>query len=225
MKQHLWWIIALGGTLALLFILVSFGANSNTPTIPQNGNHGDPIPASGTLYEDVTEEDHAKGSADAAVTLVEYSDFQCPACRAFHPVIEQLVEEFPEDVRFVYRHFPLRSIHPNAQLAGQATEAAALQGQFFEMHDALFNTQSQWSSLPDPADFFVELAGSLELNQEQFRTDMESSDARNAVNDDLRNGNRSNVQGTPSLFINGNKISNPRSYEELKGLVEAAMAQ
>jgi len=95
----------------------------------------------------LTGDDHYKGNPDAQVVLIEYSDFQCPACRAYIPIITSLIEQFPDDLVVVYRHFPLQSVHANARAAAEASEAAAKQGKFWEFHDILFDKQTEWSRL------------------------------------------------------------------------------
>lgn len=221
MKEHLWWIIALLGSAGLLILLVMMGGRGPSGTL--NTGSGNQPPATGTLVEAVGEYDHVRGTTESSVQLVEYSDFQCPACGAYHPLLKRVSEEFP-DIQFVYRHFPLRSIHPNAQPAAQAAEAAALQGRFWEMHDSLFETQREWSAVKDSKDYFVTLAESLGLNKEQFLADFEADEVKKMISDDYNSGTRSNVQGTPSLYLNGQKINSPGSYDELKTLIENARA-
>lgn len=177
-------------------------------------------PGAGTaLSVAVGSGDRSKGEATAPHTLVEYSDFQCPACKAYEPMIQQLVKENPDKVRLVYRHYPLRSIHPNAQAGAEAAEAANKQGKFWEMHDMLFNTQTDWSSLRDPRGKFEEYARSLGLNVEQFKTDSKSNEVRDKIDADYLSGTQSGVQGTPTFFLDGKMITSPQSYEEFKALV------
>ena len=177
-------------------------------------------PGAGTLLSvTVSNTDHTRGPATAPFTLVEYSDFQCPACGAYEPMMQQLIKENPDKVRLVYRHYPLRSIHPNAQAAAEAAEAANAQGKFWEMHDMLFNTQNDWSKDRDPRAKFQEFARSLGLNVAQFKTDSDSKDGRAKIDADYASGNGSGVQGTPTFFLNGQQITSPQSYEELKALV------
>lgn len=174
-----------------------------------------------SLNDDITlNEEHVKGNPEGSIIIVEYSDFQCPACASAYPMAAQAVEEF-DDVALVYRHFPLRSIHPEAQLAAQAAEAAAMQGQFWEMHDALFNTQSQWSGVEGAGEYFVRLAGSLGLDEEQFRTDMNSDAARDAVGAEAASASALRLRGTPSFFINGEQ-QQFGTYEQLRSIIEDA---
>ena len=156
------------------------------------------------------------------MTLLEYSDFQCPACGVYFPIVKQLLEDHPDDVRFVYRHFPLRSIHAKAQLAGQASEAAGLQDKFWEMHDILFERQSVWVN-GDHEELFVSYAQELGLNVEQFKNDLESPDTKNKVDGDYLSAVGAKLNSTPSFFVNGRKITNPRTYEEFKILINEAL--
>lgn len=184
------------------------------------GTQTAPNPSAGTvLSTPVTANDRTKGAAEAPHTLVEYSDFQCPACKAYQPMIQQLIKENSDKVRLVYRHYPLRSIHANAQAAAEAAEAANKQGKFWEMHDVLFNTQTDWSSVRSPESKFEEYARSLGLNVEQFKADMKAKEAGNKIDADYLSGTQSGVQGTPTFFLDGKMITSPQSYEEFKALV------
>ena len=210
MKRILMWAAIVSGLILLVVLMAKAGSNSNnTPNT--------------TLDIPVVPTEHTKGSEYAPITLVEYSDFQCPACASTYPLLKQVVKNYPDDVRVVYRHFPLRQIHPQAQLAGQAAEAAAIQGKFWEMHDVLFNTQDQWANNPNAEQFFIDLAGSLGLDTEQFSADMNSKEARDAVNKDYASGAAANIPGTPSIFLNGRLIQNPRTYAEYETLINNAL--
>ena len=173
----------------------------------------------------VSAEDWSKGSPDAKLTIVEYSDLQCPACRSFYPVVQQLLENYGNDIRVVYRHFPLTSLHANAEIAAKAAEAAGKQGKFWEMHDVLFETQAMWSGQSNAKEIFVTYAESLSLNIDQFRTDVESADVEKAIEDDTAGGSASNIGGTPTFFINGKQIDTPRGYEPFAALIEAKLAE
>lgn len=198
--------------LAILGMLYGL-AKLGTQTTPSST-------AGTTLSETSMASDHVRGSATAPVTIVEYSDFQCPACASYEPMVQRLIKENPDKVRLIYRHYPLRSIHPNAQAASEAAEAAAKQGKFWEMHDVLFNTQTDWARKSNPEELFSEYARSLGLNLEQFKTDSESKEVRAKIDADYTSGTRSGVQGTPTFFVNGRQITSPRTYEEFKAVVD-----
>lgn len=170
---------------------------------------------------EVTEKDWVKGESNAPVTLVEYTDFQCPACGAYHPLIKQLTEEFGDKVKVVIRHYPLIQIHKNALPSARAAEAAGRQGKFWEMYDLLFVNQKDWSLAEDPTkSIFPSYAGRIGLDVEKFRQDMADSSIDDKINQDRQTGNDLEITGTPTFFLNGKKLDNPRSIEEFKSLVE-----
>lgn len=199
----------IGGLLAIVFLAGSSGGSGG-------GNFG-AIPP-------VTANDWTKGNKDSKVELVEYSDFQCPACLTREPLIKKLMDEFSSHIKFVYREFPLRSIHKNSQIAAQAGEAAGMQGKFWEMHDALFENQSNWS--PETAEnaknAFANYAGQIGINVEQFKKDLESDAAEQGVNEDYDGGDDAGVNSTPTFFLNGKQI-NPGSYEDFRELIRQAI--
>ena len=172
----------------------------------------------------VNDSDWFVGGKDAQVVLVEYSDFQCPACAAYFPVVKGLEETYGDALKIVYRNYPLTSLHPNAQLAAQAAEAAGIQGKFFVMHDLLFGNQKTWSSEADPTNTFLGYATSMGLDIEKFKTDLTSDETFRAVRDDIRSGDDSNVDSTPTFFLNGVQIEkNPQGLEPFKALIDATL--
>lgn len=205
-KRIVIWTAIVLGLFGLMVLLAKLSVNSG-------GESPD-------LLTPVSEVDQFKGNPSAPNTIVEYSDFQCPFCAKFYPLTAQLVKEMPDKVKFVYRHFPLRSIHPNAQLAGQAAEAAGKQGKFWEMHDVLFNTQDSWSALEEPTEKFAEYANSLGLDLNKFSADLNSREVIDKVNGDYKGATKNGVRGTPTIFLNGKKVELPASYEELKALIK-----
>ncbi len=210
-KSIILWGSVVVGIVALVFLLAKYG-NSSTSS-------------STSLSTAVSAEDQAKGAETPRITIVEYSDFQCPACGSTYPIVKQVVESYPDDVQFVYRHYPLTTIHQNAQLSAQASEAAALQGKFWDMHDVLFNTQAQWSNLDNPTDFFATLATSIGIDEAQFRSDLTSSAVKQRVSKNESEANAMRLPGTPSFFFNGSLIDHPGSYAGFKTLIDAELAK
>ncbi len=157
----------------------------------------------------------ARGGAEALVTIVEWSDFECPYCKRILPTLEQLFEEYPTEVRLVFRHFPLHAIHPNAQAAAEAAVCAQDQGAFWALHDLMFEEQDTLGvdDLKDKA----ERAG---LDAEAFAACMEAEDTPGRVEADRRAGIEVGVNGTPALFVNGRPLAGAVAYEELAGVVE-----
>lgn len=168
---------------------------------------------------------HITGSG--SVALVEYGDFQCPACGQYFPILQQVKEVYGDKITFQFRHFPLESIHPNARAAARAAEAAGNQGKFWEMHDRLFGYQSEWQSSGDPLSFFESYARSIGVeNIEQFTTDYRSSAVNDVINADLGAGREIGVQSTPTFILNGKKIENPSaSFEAFQVLIDEALGE
>lgn len=167
----------------------------------------------------IAADDWVAGNKDAKVILVEYSDFQCPACGAYHPLVKQLTEELGNDLAFIYRHFPLQQ-HKHAKLAAYAAEAAGNQGKFWEMHAMLFEHQKDWSDAATARDIFIGYAESLGIDRARFETDMDSDAIKDKVGDSYSTGVKLRVAGTPSFFLNGKKMEAPRSYEEFKKRIQ-----
>ena len=157
----------------------------------------------------------ARGDAEAPVTIVEWSDFECPYCKRVLPTLEQIFEEYPTEVRLVFRHFPLHAIHPNAQAAAEAAVCAQDQGAFWALHDLMFEEQGALGvdDLKDKA----ERAG---LDAEAFAGCMEAEDTPDRVEADRQAGILAGVNGTPALFVNGRPLAGAVAYEDLAGVVE-----
>jgi protein-disulfide isomerase len=181
------------------------------------------VPVTGELIK-VQDSDQAKGSRGSSLVLIEYSDFQCPFCKTYSIFSAKLAEEFADDMVVVFRHFPLDSIHSNARLAAEAAEAAGAQDKFWPMHDLLFEKQTEWSDLNDPTNTFVSYAATLELNVEQFETDLNSQVVKNKVKNDYFGGDDLGIQGTPTFILNGEKINTPKSYDQFRKLIQSKLS-
>ena len=170
------------------------------------------------LAEDVDpERDHIRGSEDAPVTLVEYGDYECPYCGQAEVVIRELLESFGDELRYVWRHLPLNDVHPNAQMAAEAAEAAAAQGAFWGMHDKLLDHQDELT-VPDLRRYAAELG----LDDERFRNELRRRAYAERVADDVGTADASGVVGTPSFFINGRRHRGAYDTATLTGAVRAA---
>jgi protein-disulfide isomerase len=171
----------------------------------------------------ISASDWSQGNKQAPVSLVEYSDFQCPACASFSTVIKQLQNDLGNNLLFVYRHFPLKNIHPHAQLAAQAAEAAGKQQKFWEMHDMLFERQLAWENVSDPTTVFTTYATELKMNKEQFLKDLNSDSVLKKIDTDVASAEEMQLDSTPTFFINGKKITDLQSYGEFRKLFENAL--
>lgn len=171
--------------------------------------------------EGITVTDHITGNPDATVTLTEYSDFQCPACGQFHPVVKQLLEKYGDKIRFEYKHYPL-PMHPLAPQAAMAAEAAGQQGKFFEMHDKLFENQKTWSVSQTPQTFFLQYAEELGLDKAKFVAQMKSSVLRDHINANKEEASKLGLTGTPTFYLNGQKMEF-QSMEDFTNPIIAAV--
>ncbi len=163
-----------------------------------------------------------RGPSDAKVTVVEFSDFQCPACYQAEPNVRQLIKNNP-GVKFVYRYFPIPS-HKYGKLSAQAGAAAALQNKFWEMHDLLFDKQPEWSASTNVQKLFEDYAQLLGLNVETFKKDLVGKPVLDAVTNDDNYGISIGVDQTPTFFINGKKITGVQSVDNMQKEIDAAAA-
>jgi protein-disulfide isomerase len=158
----------------------------------------------------------ARGAENAKVTVVEFSDYQCPFCGQAESLVSQVLETYPKDVKLVYKQFPLTSIHPNAMPASKAALAAGRQGKFWEMHKLIFENQRQLG--PEK---YTEFAEKLSLDVPQFQKDMESPEILAQINREMQEARAADVTGTPTIFVNGKRLMN-RSFDGFKQMIEAA---
>lgn len=212
-RALLWVGLAILALVGIWYFFVrDTGSTTNTTSDTQS-------PGTSTIA--LKENDHIIGDKESPIVLVEFGDYQCPACAAYHPFVKQLVSDLGSDLALVYRHYPLTQIHKNALAASIAAEAAGVQGKFWEMHDKLYEKQVDWSDESDPAGKFVEYAKELELDEGKFQSDLKNNELRSKVDSNTVSGNQLKVRGTPTFFANGILIENIRDYEEFKSKVEA----
>ncbi len=179
--------VTLGVLLGVGGLLWQFGTNADKPIADVAG-----------------EMRYQKGSGEIVVT--EFSDFQCPACQGVQAPLKQILAKYDGKVTFVYRHFPLVSIHKNAMVAAQASEAAHGQGKFWEFHDLLFDKQTEWAGLSDPRELFGTYVEILQMDKAKFLSDLESQEVKDKVSVDVLDSTRYRLTGTPTFFVNGKKV-------------------
>jgi len=167
----------------------------------------------------VAQDDNVRGNFEAPVTIVEFSDFQCSFCGRFHPTLQRILDDYPDQIRWVYKHFPLDQIHPQARPAAEASECAAEQGKFWEFADGLFENQTRFGE-----SFYQELATQLGLNMSEFEDCVSLRKYQDKVESDLQEGIKAGVGGTPNSFINGQSIPGAASYEQIKSVVESILS-
>ncbi len=195
MNNGFYWIIGV--------IVIFIGLLAGAALYKNKSATGLPVPT-----EEISLSDWTVGTS-TSVVLMEYSDFQCPACRSYFPMVEQIVAEYKNRITFVYRHFPLPQ-HLNAMAASRASEAAGRQGKFWEMYVMLFQNQDAWATVSKPLDKYKEYATELGLDIERFENDYNDPALKGKVQNDYKSGVKLGVEATPTFFINGKKISNPQ---------------
>lgn len=200
------WILFGAATVAILAGLVYF---SRQERLDVSG-----VDAAKVITEDTAEEtgsmlpDNTRGNKDSKVVLVEYGDYSCSGCAALEGRLKPVIEEFEDDIVFVFRHFPLTSIHPNSMLAASYAEAAGFQGKYWEFHEVLFANYQAWSSIGVDSrdDKMREYAGALDLDMDKLAEDLKDRRISQKINFNLQLGRDIGVNATPTLFLNGERL-------------------
>lgn len=212
-NQLLWAVL---GILVVIIVAVAayFASLGQTPG-----------QVTGTLKDPVTAADWRLGPADAKVVLVEYADFECPACAAYAPVVKQLAAAYPTELAVVYRHFPLAQ-HRSAKLSAAFAEAAGRQGKFWQMTEKLFSTQPTWTvnSSTENETIFRDYARELGLDMTKLEADLKDVAIATKIDASYQAGSASGVNSTPTFFLNGQLIKNPRTYDDFKVLIDTVLA-
>lgn len=206
-----------GGIAAATVLIVGFGAFF----IGGNPKPDKPLPPADPKVL-VRSDSHQLNAKNKKVTLVEFGDFQCPACGASHPVVTQLLAEDKGNMNFVFRNFPL-PMHGNANVAAQAAEAAGDQGKYFEMHDLLYENQKEWSESKNAlSDHFLGYAKQLKLDVDKFEKDVKDKKFSSKIDKDQADGNALGVNSTPTFFINGQLQAGGLPYDQFKLKIDEA---
>lgn len=152
--------------------------------------------------------DHIKGNPESKVALIEYADYQCPGCATTNPIMKLFVDEYKDKIAFIFRNYPITSIHKNAKSSAAAVEAAGLQNKYWEMHDLIFETQSNWQYLDieKRTEFYISQAKKLGLDADKFKKDMSSADVDKKIKYDQAMARQSKLEATPSFILNGKLI-------------------
>jgi protein-disulfide isomerase len=218
MKRYLPFVIVIGVALTTLGsgTLLYRAKRQQLKNIPESES---------VLAKTNTASAHIRGNPDAPVTLEEFGDFQCPPCGKFSEFVEELLKEYNSRLRLVFRNFPL-SGHEHAREAALAAEAAGLQGKFWEMHDTLYREQDTWSKAPNVRELFESYAGTIGLNVDQFKKDMDGDKARERVDSDRALADFLGVKATPTLFINNRPVEpKDKNPEGVRATINAALGE
>src|SRR5215468_7436525 len=217
MKRYLPFVIVLGVALVTL----GSGTMLYRAKLPQVKN----IPDSQNVSAANAASAHIRGKPDAPVTLEEFGDFQCPPCGQFAAFADELLKEYDSRLRIVFRNFPLPG-HEHAREAALAAEAAGFQGKFWEMHDTLYREQTSWSKAPNTRELFESYAGTIGLDMDQFKKDMDSDKAKERIDSDHALGDFLGVKVTPTLFINNRPVDlKDKSPEGVRAAINAALEE
>ena len=156
--------------------------------------------------------------------LVEFGDYQCPACGAYHPIVKKIIQTYGSKLTVVFRNYPLTQ-HKNARIAAEAAEAAGIQGKFWEMHDMIYENQDKWSESDKPLEIFSEYAKSLGIDVSVFQKDVDEKKYENIITGDQSDGNAAGVNSTPTFFLNGEKVdtNSIRDYPSFKTLIDSQL--
>lgn len=213
------WIIFIGVVVAIFAGVIFFNKNNTS-----NNFKGDPA----KIINDGPIADYVFGSRDQKVTLIEYGDYECPGCGSIYGPLKSLTEKYKDKVTFIFREFPLTSIHPNALAAATAAEAAGLQGKYYEMHDKLYENQDAWgqAQVSQREAIFTGYASDIGLNVDKFKSDLTSTNISDKISRDRSTGlNNYKINGTPTFILNGTTISgqNAVSIDSITKKVEEAI--
>jgi protein-disulfide isomerase len=225
-KATVWFIvgfIVLVTAVAIIAGAYSSGTSSNTASSTFVA----------TAAPAITPADWSEGNPNAKVSLIEYGDFECPACGEYYPLVEQLVQNYSSTVQFVFRNFPLYTVHPFAGISAQAAEAAGLEGgtaKYWAMNDLLYTKQSEWStnSALTPtqvtSQYLDGYAQSIGLDVNTFNNDMNATSVMQKIQTDVDGGNTAQIDHTPTFFVNLEQIPNPTSLSDFEATLNAAVA-
>lgn len=171
----------------------------------------------------VKENSHMTGALGAKVTVVEFGDYQCPACAVYNPIFKQVIDAYKSNpnFNFAYRNFPLPQ-HQNSWISAEAAEAASAQGKYWEMHNLLFDKQNDWAEIADPLPMFSAYAGQLGIDVNKFKTDVSDKKFADFIQSDLNDGNAVPIDHTPTVFINGVEQTD-LSFEAMKAKIDSLL--
>jgi protein-disulfide isomerase len=218
------WIIFSVIVVLVLGGLVAWTRIANPP-IDLSGVENNSVVAASEQNGNIA--DHVTGSDAKKVLFIEYGDYQCPSCGGAYPHLNTILEEYGEDITFVFRNFPLTSMHPNARAAAAVAEAAGLQGKYWEMHDMLYEKQNDWSGLDasQRTSVFNGYASSLGLDMAKFETDIASKNVNQKISFDLALGKSVDTSATPTFFLNGEKLDDSTASGIVQGSLDALRAK
>lgn len=218
------WIVFATVIVLLLGGLVAYARVTNPPVDVSNIENNSVIAASD---QNGSIGDHTRGSSTHKILLIEYGDFQCPSCGETNSSVNKLVDEYSDSITFIFRNFPLVSIHPNARATAATAEAAGLQGKYWQMHDKLYTNQDDWNSLDSSkrTTVFKQYAEELGMDTKKFDSDVASKSVTKKINFDIALGKKLSLSATPTFFLNGEELDSTTASNLVQGNLTAIKAK
>lgn len=218
-------IIGIVATVILIgagVFLMSKGGSSSSPSASKVSINI-LVPKDANVTGGISVGSYLPASSSAKVTLVEFGDYQCPACIEYHPIIKQILADFSGKVNYVFRNYPL-SQHANAPISAYAVESAGLQGKYWQMYDKVYESTAQWVTSTDAKSILIGYAVELGLDVEKFKADIDSNAVKAKIQSDMNDGNLVNLNATPTFYLNGLKIDNLKGdYQDFKNLINTEL--
>jgi len=219
-KITIWFIVGLI-VIVTAAVIIAGAYSSSTSSKTANANFV------ATTVPPITASDWAEGNPNAKVSLIEYGDFVCPACGEYFPVVQQIVQNYSSTVRFVFRNFPLYTVHPDAGISAQAAGLEGGQSKYWAMYDLLYSKQAEWSTT-DPTQvvgkYLDGYAQSIGLNIDRFNNDINATSVMEKIQNDVTGGTAAQIDHTPTFFVNLKQIPNPTSLTDFESTMNAAIA-
>jgi protein-disulfide isomerase len=208
----------------LIVIILAVGVAAGAAVYLSRGSDETATTSDAPTHADIKGGGHFRGPISGEkpeLTLVEFGDYQCPSCGAYHPLVKEILDRYPKQLRLEFHHYPLISIHPNSMAASMAAEAAGEQGHYWEMHDALFEYQMQWANSPNPEAMFIAMASRIGLNQNAFMQALRSPELQQRILKDVERAQEAKIDAVPTFFINGERQHIKLSMDDFVQTVES----
>ena len=204
----------------LIVIVLAVGVAAGAAVFLSRNAVSSPENPATPAYFEIKGGGHLRGPENAQLTLVEFGDYQCPSCGAYHPFVKEILNRYPQKLRLEFHHYPLISIHPKSMAAAIAAEAAGEQGHYWEMHDTLFEHQQEWAGSPNAQEQFVNLASRIGLDTNKFMQSMKSPVLQEKILKDVAQAQDLKVQAVPTFFINGEQTHIKLSMEDFVQVID-----
>jgi len=210
-------LLILGIITLFIFVGGIFFFTKEDQSQPENSTPVD----SSVLYKSHNKQ---TSNQEKPIQIIEFGDFQCPACAGINPTLKKVISDREQDINFIFRHFPLPQ-HKNAMISSLAVEAAGEQGKYWEMYNKIFENQDNWSESDNAKEIFINYAKELTLDDAKFTQDLDKEELKARINTDMKDAQALGINSTPTFFVNGIKLSRPPSYSTFIEIIDQELAQ